>query len=369
MEHMMISGMTVAVVAMLSGFFLMFPRIARRGLLFGVYVGEEAAQGSEAQGLKSRWTRVVLTWTALAFAAQWAVTAWSGPLAAYAAALLVLSGGYLLEYVRSHRAARGLAAATTPPVAVAYVTPSPAPRPVLAYAALAVCVGAALLAMGYTAVHVGDMPERIPLHFNAAGQPDAYGPRTLASVWFLPVMTLVMGTMLSLVALLVASAKRAVRRDDDGVSLAAQERFRAALSGFLALVALLTTAMLAMMSVGTVQVAIGVASRLPSLVGVAAILMVGVAVGGAAFLALRFGQGGSRLEAGASAAPLTNGLADNRYWVMGMFYVNRDDPSFFVEHRFGLGYTINFGNRKAVVGMIVFLVLILGLAMAPILAH
>ena len=369
MEHMMISAMTVAIVVMLAGFFLMFPRIARRGLLFGVYVGEEAAQGSEAQRLRVRWSRVMLIWTALALAAQWVVTAWVGPMAAYAAALLLLSGGYLFEYLKSHRAARALAAAAPPPVAVAYVTTSRAPRPVLAYAALAVCVGAALLAMGYTALHLGDMPERIPLHFNAAGLPDAYGPRSLASIWFLPVMTLVMGTMLSLVAVLTAGAKRAVRRNDDGVSLAAQERFRAALSGFLALVALLTTAMLAMMSVGTVQVAIGVASRLPSLVGIAAVLMAGVAVGGAAFLALRFGQGGSRLEAGAGAAPLTDGLADNRYWVKGMFYVNRDDPSIFVEHRFGLGYTINFGNRKAVVAMVVFLVLILGLAMAPILAH
>jgi uncharacterized membrane protein len=27
-----------------------------------------------------------------------------------------------------------------------------------------------------------------------------------------------------------------------------------------------------------------------------------------------------------------------------MFYVNRNDPAFFVEKRFGLGYTLNFGH-------------------------
>jgi len=27
-----------------------------------------------------------------------------------------------------------------------------------------------------------------------------------------------------------------------------------------------------------------------------------------------------------------------------MLYVNREDPAFFVEKRFGIGYTINFGN-------------------------
>ena len=45
-----------------------------------------------------------------------------------------------------------------------------------------------------------------------------------------------------------------------------------------------------------------------------------------------------------------------------MFYVNRDDPSIMVEKRFGVGYTINFGNRWAVLLMATFLVLILGLA-------
>ena len=89
----------------------------------------------------------------------------------------------------------------------------------------------------------------------------------------------------------------------------------------LALVALLTTGMLATISVGAMRVTIGAASRLPSLVLIATVLMVGVAMGGAVFLGLRFGQGGSRLEAGAGAAPLTDGLADNRYWVLGIFYV------------------------------------------------
>ncbi len=49
----------------------------------------------------------------------------------------------------------------------------------------------------------------------------------------------------------------------------------------------------------------------------------------------------------AATGALTNGLADNRLWKYGAFYVNRDDPSMFVEKRFGLGYTINFANPKA----------------------
>ena len=85
------------------------------------------------------------------------------------------------------------------------------------------------------------------------------------------------------------------------------------------------------------------------------------AVGGTVYLALRYGQGGARIERAGVATPLTNGLADNRNWVLGMFYVNRDDPSFLVERRFGLGYTINLGNRKAVALFVAFIAAIFAL--------
>jgi uncharacterized membrane protein len=34
----------------------------------------------------------------------------------------------------------------------------------------------------------------------------------------------------------------------------------------------------------------------------------------------------------------------DRCWRAGIFYVNRDDPTLFVPKRFGIGYTLNFGN-------------------------
>jgi uncharacterized membrane protein len=75
------------------------------------------------------------------------------------------------------------------------------------------------------------------------------------------------------------------------------------------------------------------------------------------------GQGGARLERAVAAAPLTDGLADNTKWKLGLFYVNRDDPSVFVEDRFGLGHTLNLGNRKAVALLVGILLAVL----APVL--
>lgn len=35
----------------------------------------------------------------------------------------------------------------------------------------------------------------------------------------------------------------------------------------------------------------------------------------------------------------------DEFWKAGRFYVNPDDPALFVPKRFGIGYTLNFGNR------------------------
>jgi len=43
-----------------------------------------------------------------------------------------------------------------------------------------------LVIWGFTAVHFSDLPEQIPMHYNASGQPDAFGPKQ--NIWFLPLL-------------------------------------------------------------------------------------------------------------------------------------------------------------------------------------
>ena len=37
---------------------------------------------------------------------------------------------------------------------------------------------------------------------------------------------------------------------------------------------------------------------------------------------------------------------DDKYWVLGCFYYNPNDPSAFVQKRFGIGWTVNLGSTK-----------------------
>jgi len=57
--------------------------------------------------------------------------------------------------------------------------------------------------------------------------------------------------------------------------------------------------------------------------------------------------------------PLTGDVFrdDDRYWYGGVFYNNPDDPAVFVPKRFGLGWTVNFGNPRGKLFMIGILLL------------
>ena len=67
---------------------------------------------------------------------------------------------------------------------------------------------------------------------------------------------------------------------------------------------------------------------------------------------LRTGQGGSLLPEtesddegrGEGERGVVGDGSDDRFWKWGLFYVNPDDPTIFVEKRLGIGYTCNFGN-------------------------
>lgn len=66
---------------------------------------------------------------------------------------------------------------------------------------------------------------------------------------------------------------------------------------------------------------------------------------------MRLGQGGSRLASAQRLEPAaTKPVGDrteDRFWKLGVFYRNRNDPSVMVEKRFGLGYTVNFAYPAA----------------------
>jgi uncharacterized membrane protein len=52
---------------------------------------------------------------------------------------------------------------------------------------------------------------------------------------------------------------------------------------------------------------------------------------------------------------------DDKYWRGGLFYINREDHALVVPRRFGLGWTLNWGNPRAamlIVGVVALIALV-----------
>ena len=342
-----------------GGFMLIIPLITRRGLLFGVYVGEQQWEGEEARRITRGW----YLWMAGALllsllAGTVLATAVPAAPALAASSVFVFLVGSVVCYLRAYFQARALAGATTVSSAAAPLlvdTPASLALPVTAFI---VGLLGGVVAVSYAWIHYPDLPARVPTHFGPSGAPDAWSPKSFASVMILPLGTLLMGITLGIVACLTARAKRAIRREDGGVSIQAQIRFRQAMARFLSGTAILVTLMMGMISIASIRTSLGLASGMPPALWAVTIVLIVYGIGGSIYIAVRYGQGGARLERRTGTAALTNGLADNERWILGAFYVNRDDPSIFVEKRFGLGYTINLGNPKAIAFVLAFFAII-----------
>jgi uncharacterized membrane protein len=370
MEAQIVFVTLLLVIGITGGFYFLFPRISRKGLLFGVYVGEEAYSSEEARQITRSWYWGMTFWLVLSIAVALLAAVMIKPVRAGSiGAVFLLLLGFLIEYLRAYRRAQKLAPCTMPPAAAAQLSmeqPKPLFLPLLA---LGFALAGGLFALGYALSRYDQLPSLVPTHFGLYGKPDAWKQRSFFTVMLLPLMSLIVGMGMAGTAIFVGFAKRAVRLRDQGISFEAQQRFRRIMANFLAVVSFLVTSMMVLLSVSSIRVALKEAPALPPAFMGLALLMLVIALGGSIFIALRYGQGGSRLEGSAGDAPLTDGLADNRLWVLGMFYVNKDDPSMFVERRFGFGYTINFGNPKAVMFFVGFIGLIILISVIAVLTN
>jgi uncharacterized membrane protein len=201
----------------------------------------------------------------------------------------------------------------------------------------------------YLNSHWDQIPERIPVHWGFNG-PDRWVTRSISAVYRITAVGAISCFVIWLTAHLILRSRRVAFR---GEALAAEVRFRAVnLKALLAVEYLMaiTFAVLPVLSTIAPQKIAAIGMAYSGIVVVFAVVLITVLV--------QFGQGGTRL-ARSSGAPLPIGdRTPDECWKLGILYVNRNDPAFFVEKRFGIGYTINFGNPITWIVVPAFLLLV-----------
>ncbi len=245
-------------------------------------------------------------------------------------------------------------------------------QPIWALHTPAVLLGIASLIV--TAVRYPSLPDPYPTHWNGGGVADACSPKSWGTVLMLPLVVLGMAAALTALAVLVSRGRLAVQphAGDWALSADQQRRIAVLLQRLFGASNLLVALMLAGMSLAPV---LGWGSGVSTVLtwGGVGLLILVVIVFFILTVRIRREPGGTRQErpreqAATTAASGVETPDDDRLWWGGLFYVNRDDPSFVVPRRAGTGYDLNLGNPWGLAVMVGLAVIVLALTVGILIA-
>ncbi|MBS4192086.1 DUF1648 domain-containing protein [Bacillus sp. FJAT-49705] len=209
--------------------------------------------------------------------------------------------------------------------------------------------------IGYTLLKYNMFPEQIPTHWGPDGKPDAFTVKNPFSVNALP---LIMFTM----QLMFLGINEMTRRS--GIKLSAtrpdasrvrQLTLRKYSSWFMFLISVLITMLFSFLQLQMIypDLADGVVSMALPIIFLLIVMI------GSIIFAVKVGNAGENV--GFQSGSGVSDLDEDQYWKGGLFYFNKNDPSIFVEKRFGVGWTLNFANPIGyfiIFGPIVIIILI-----------
>ncbi|MEA4890597.1 MAG: DUF1648 domain-containing protein [Clostridiaceae bacterium] len=225
--------------------------------------------------------------------------------------------------------------------------------------------GLILLTLLLSLTFYPSMPDTIITHWNGAMEADAWAPKSLGHILAIPIISLVMLLIMLASNLAVYRMKLQVSQENPALSFAQHRVYRRLMSHMLGFITLCMTLMFLLMQPMIMNIWVPDTAVLMALILIPTVLMILPAI----YVSVKAGQSGTKLrpaitEADVAAAgypppdglPLRKTYSDDRYWKLGLFYYNPDDPSLLVEDRFGNNGGLNYARPAGIV-LIVLLIL------------
>jgi len=349
----------VAVIMFCSS---ILPIITRKSLLFGVRVPEAAGQSPEALRLKRGYIVTMLAGGAVMaalLAAQYAAFPDYTLLATMYFFIPLIALQYAAFVPRWKRAlALKAEKGWTIPASASADTRSAVEREKLLSFPKAWYIASLVLILAVGILSLArypSLPERIATHWNIQMQPDAWADKNLLTVLAMPLLTLALVLVMAASNIAVYRMKLQVDAENPALSYAQHRRYRRMMSHGLGMVTAATTVFILLMQLMTLELI-----RLESglMMGITAGLLV-IACAPFMYIYIKAGQGGNKLRI--EPEELAAGLhqpqspvravhperGDDRYWKLGLFYYNKNDPAILVEDRFGTNAGVNYARPAA----------------------
>lgn len=198
------------------------------------------------------------------------------------------------------------------------------------------------------------LPAQIPTHWSFDMQPDAWSDKTIWKVMTMPIIILVTIIAMMLGNIVVYRMKLQVSAEHPELSYAQHRVYRKMMSEAIGIMTLVLTAFSALLQLLTIDVFI------PStaIMVVMTILMIIASCVPFTYVYVKAGQGGCKLKPEISVKDVNNNIknpkttlkfnrGDDKFWKLGMFYYNENDPAMLVEDRFGTNSGFNYARTSA----------------------
>lgn len=204
------------------------------------------------------------------------------------------------------------------------------------------------------------IPNQFPIHWNSQNIPDRSVEKSPLSVMMMPAMQLLMIPVLAFSHYAFIKSKQKLLANYPQITSYQSKKFRRAWSINFLVTSIATQLLLTSTNFFSLFFAEDMAfGWMGLLIG---IFIFGI-VGYSSFLTWKYGQGGEKLVFSEIDEPVeeVTEVDEEKYWKLGMFYYNSEDPAIFVEKRFGIGSTINLARWQSwacIAGLILFCIFI-----------
>lgn len=199
------------------------------------------------------------------------------------------------------------------------------------------------------------IPDRIPMQYNLSGEITNWVDKSYRTVLMMPVMQVYMSLLFLFINTIIAKAKQQVSVENPDKSLIQNITFRRRWSLFTIISG---TALVIMFSL--IQFSFFYEVEPTILYILPLVITFGIIIG-AVILSITTGQGGSRLGKVKSVTGQMIDRDEDRYWKLGQFYYNKEDPSLFLEKRFGVGWTNNWARPLSWIILLIIILLALAI--------
>lgn len=217
-----------------------------------------------------------------------------------------------------------------------------------------------------TVFNYQNIPDKLVTQWDFNMNPITITEKTWGSVMMIPAMQVFITIVMAISNQAYLSAKQQIDGKNPTASSTKSKKFRRQSSLLNLVISILTQLLFVAIQLVTVFESIS-----PKVVMILSLVFTILIIGLVLWFSLYYGQSGDRLktiEINEEEAPKGNIVTvdDDENWKLGMFYFNKQDPSFWVEKRMGVGMTFNLAKWQSwafLIGVIVLPLLLVYLFM------